>query len=73
MVGMTLVRHACSAIYVMVGQIRRVRGVVFCSRISPTVITRVVDSAKAVLNNVISDVFISSDHYKGGNMHDRYG
>ncbi len=47
------------------GQIRRVRGVVFCARITPTVITRVVDSAKSVLNNIITDVFINSDHYKG--------
>lgn len=47
------------------GKIRRVRGVVFCAKISPTVITRVIDSCKKVLSNVITDVFISSDHFKG--------
>lgn len=49
------------------GKIRRIRGVVFCAHISPTVITRVVDSVKSTLRNVISDVFINSDHVKGKN------
>lgn len=30
------------------GKVRRVRGVVYCSRISPTVITRVIDASKTV-------------------------
>jgi RNA 3'-terminal phosphate cyclase-like protein len=47
------------------GLTKRVRGVVFCTRISPTVITRVVDSARAVLNNLLPDVYIHADHYKG--------
>lgn len=47
------------------GLIKRVRGVVFCTRISPTIITRVVDSARGVLNNLLPDVYIHADHYKG--------
>ena len=46
------------------GLIKRVRGLVFCSRISPTVIARVVDSARGVLNNLLPDVYIHADHYK---------
>lgn len=47
------------------GLIKRVRGLVFCSRISPTIIARVVDSARGVLNNLLPDVYIHADHYKG--------
>lgn len=47
------------------GLIKRVRGIAFCSRISPTIITRVVDSARGVLNNFLPDVYIHTDHYKG--------
>ena len=47
------------------GLIKRVRGLVFCTRISPTVIVRVVDSARGVLNNLLPDVYIHADHYKG--------
>jgi RNA 3'-terminal phosphate cyclase len=47
------------------GLIKRVRGLVFCARISPTIIARVVDSARGVLNNLLPDVYIHADHYKG--------
>ena len=47
------------------GLIRRVRGVAFCSRASPTILARVVDSARGVLNNLLPDVHIHTDHYKG--------
>jgi RNA 3'-terminal phosphate cyclase-like protein len=47
------------------GKIRCVRGVVFCARTSPTIITRVIDSSKQLLQEVISDVYINADHYKG--------
>ena len=47
------------------GLIKRVRGVVFCTRISQTIITRVIDSARGVLNNLLPDVYIHADHYKG--------
>lgn len=47
------------------GLIKKIRGVAFCSRISPTIISRVVDSARGVLNNLLPDVYIHTDHYKG--------
>jgi RNA 3'-terminal phosphate cyclase-like protein len=46
------------------GLVKRIRGVVFCARISPTIITRVIDTARGVLNNFLPDVYIHSDHYK---------
>eukprot|EP01038_Epipyxis_sp_PR26KG_P012797 gene12797-17157_t len=47
------------------GLVKRVRGVAFCSKISPTIITRVIDSCRQVLNHLLPDVYIHSDHFKG--------
>ena len=47
------------------GLIKRVRGVTYASRVSPTILTRVVDSTRGVLNNLLPDVYIHTDHYKG--------
>lgn len=47
------------------GLIRRVRGVAYSARVSPTILTRVVDAARGVLNNLLPDVYIHTDHYKG--------
>ena len=47
------------------GLVKRIRGVAFCSKVSPNIVIRVVDSCRAVLNNVLPDVFINTDHYKG--------
>eukprot|EP01041_Mallomonas_annulata_P001907 gene1907-3688_t len=47
------------------GLIKRVRGIAYCSRISPTILTRVVDSTRNVLNNLLPDVYIHTDHYNG--------
>ena len=47
------------------GLISRIRGVAFCARVSPTIVTRVVDSARSVLNNLLPDVYIHTDHYRG--------
>jgi RNA 3'-terminal phosphate cyclase-like protein len=48
------------------GLVKRVRGIAFCTRISPTILTRVVESCRGVLNQYLPDVHISTDHYKGG-------
>jgi RNA 3'-terminal phosphate cyclase-like protein len=47
------------------GLIKRVRGVAYSSRVSPTILTRVVDAARGVLNNLLPDVYVHTDHYKG--------
>jgi RNA 3'-terminal phosphate cyclase-like protein len=47
------------------GLIKRIRGVAFCAKISPTILTRVVESARQVLNDYIPDVYIHTDHYRG--------
>lgn len=47
------------------GLIRRVRGTAYCSKISPTVLTRVIETSRGVLNKFLPDVYVHSDHYKG--------
>lgn len=47
------------------GLVKRVRGVAYCTHISPTIITRVIDSCREVLNGYLPDVYIHTDHYKG--------
>jgi RNA 3'-terminal phosphate cyclase-like protein len=49
------------------GFIKKVRGVAFCAKVSPTILTRVIDSARGVLNNFIPDVYINADHHSGVN------
>ena len=69
--GGGLVEFACSAVrqlravhLVHSGQVRRVRGVVFCAKISPTVISRVVEAVKEVLGYFISDIYINAENFK---------
>lgn len=47
------------------GLIARVRGVAFCAKVSPTIIARVIESARGVLNKFLPDVHITSDHVRG--------
>lgn len=37
----------------------------FTVRVAPTLANRIVDAARAVLNKVIPDVYIYTDHFKG--------
>ncbi len=47
------------------GLIKRVRGVGYCSKISPSILARLVDTTRSVLNQYLPDVYIHTDHYKG--------
>lgn len=47
------------------GLIKRVRGVAYCSKISPSILARLVDASRGVLNQYLPDVYIHTDHYKG--------
>ena len=47
------------------GQVRRVRGIAYCSRVSPQVCNRMRDSCKGMLHKYIKDVYIYTDYYKG--------
>jgi RNA 3'-terminal phosphate cyclase-like protein len=47
------------------GLIKRVRGLCCTAKCNPALANRVIDSARAVLNQLLPDVFIYSDHFKG--------
>ncbi|CAI5534648.1 unnamed protein product [Closterium sp. Naga37s-1] len=47
------------------GLVKRVRGVAFTARVAPQVANRMVDAARGVLNRLLPDVFIFTDHFSG--------
>jgi RNA 3'-terminal phosphate cyclase-like protein len=60
------VKAALKSVYLTnEGLVKRVRGVAYCTHISPTLLTRVIDSCREVLNQFLPDVRISTDHFKG--------
>ncbi|KAL4617368.1 RNA 3'-terminal phosphate cyclase-like protein [Arapaima gigas] len=49
------------------GKIKRIRGTAYSVRVSPQMANRLVDSARSILNKFIPDIYIYTDHMKGGN------
>ncbi|CAH4028201.1 unnamed protein product [Pieris brassicae] len=49
------------------GLVKRIRGVVYALRVSPTMANRVVDAAKGVMLNFLPDVYINTDQCRGSN------
>ncbi|KFM25014.1 RNA 3'-terminal phosphate cyclase-like protein [Auxenochlorella protothecoides] len=47
------------------GMVRRVRGVAHSMRVSPQAANRLVDGARGVMNKLLADVFIFTDHMSG--------
>lgn len=51
--------------FVEQGEIKRIRGMAYATRMSPQMANRVMESAKGVLNRYIPDIYIYTDVYKG--------
>ncbi|KAK0077565.1 hypothetical protein PV325_003740 [Microctonus aethiopoides] len=49
-----------------VGMIKRIRGLACSIRVSPAIANRIVESAKGVLLKFIPDIYIHTDHCRGG-------
>jgi RNA 3'-terminal phosphate cyclase-like protein len=49
------------------GLIKRVRGNAVCTKVSPQIANRVAEAARGVLNKLLPDVWIHTDHSSGGN------
>ncbi|CAO3638252.1 unnamed protein product [Cunninghamella echinulata] len=47
------------------GRIKKIRGIAYCTRVSPQTANRLVESARSLLNRYIPDIFIYTDVYKG--------
>jgi RNA 3'-terminal phosphate cyclase-like protein len=48
-----------------VGMVKWVRGVAYSTRVSPQMANRMVDSVRGILNRLIPDVYVFTDHYSG--------
>ncbi|CAH1400134.1 unnamed protein product [Nezara viridula] len=47
------------------GKIKKIRGIAFASKVSPSMANRFIEAAKGEMLKFIPDVFITSDHLKG--------
>ena len=47
------------------GMVKRVRGVAYSMRVAPAASNRMVDGARGVLNALLADVFVFTDHMPG--------
>ncbi|KAI9922741.1 hypothetical protein PsorP6_002176 [Peronosclerospora sorghi] len=47
------------------GFIKRIRGVAYCTRVSPQTSNRMVETSRGIFNKLLPDVYIYSVHYKG--------
>lgn len=47
------------------GMVKRVRGVAFSARVPPQTAARIVDGARGVLNPLLADVYVFTDHASG--------
>ncbi|XP_002974064.2 probable RNA 3'-terminal phosphate cyclase-like protein [Selaginella moellendorffii] len=54
-----------AATWVDEGMVKRIRGVSYSTRVSPHMANRMVDAARGVLNRLLPDVYIFTDHYTG--------
>lgn len=49
------------------GKIKRIRGVCAGARVNPSILNRIITSARGIFNDYLPDVYIYSDFHKGGN------
>lgn len=47
------------------GMVKRIRGVAYSTRVSPQMANRMVDASRGILNRLLPDVYIFTDHYSG--------
>jgi RNA 3'-terminal phosphate cyclase-like protein len=57
------------------GMVKRIRGIAYSTKVSPQASNRMVDGARGVLNALLADVFIFTDHMSGkeGGLSPGYG
>lgn len=61
-----IVQNGLTAVtWVDEGMVKRIRGVAYTAKISPQMSNRMVDAARGVLNQILPDVYIFTDHYSG--------
>ena len=55
------------------GMVKRVRGIAYSMRVAPAASNRMVDGARGVLNAMLADVFVFTDHMPGHEAGDSPG
>ncbi|GLJ45219.1 hypothetical protein SUGI_0951760 [Cryptomeria japonica] len=61
-----IVQNSLTAVtWVDEGMVKRIRGVAYSTRISPQMANRMVDASRAILNRLLPDVYVFTDHYSG--------
>ncbi|XP_065834537.1 RNA 3'-terminal phosphate cyclase-like protein [Oscarella lobularis] len=60
-----IVRQVRPIQFIDPGKIKRIRGTAFTMRMAPAIANRVVDAARGILNKLLPDVYIYTDHFKG--------
>eukprot|EP00252_Welwitschia_mirabilis_P025637 TRINITY_DN8102_c0_g1_i1.p1 TRINITY_DN8102_c0_g1~~TRINITY_DN8102_c0_g1_i1.p1 ORF type:complete len:380 (+),score=67.34 TRINITY_DN8102_c0_g1_i1:237-1376(+) len=61
-----IVQHSLNAVtWVDEGMVKRIRGVAYSTRVSPQMSNRMVDSCRGILNKLLADVYIFTDHFSG--------
>eukprot|EP01018_Ginkgo_biloba_P032082 Gb_01471 [translate_table: standard] len=61
-----IVQNSLSAVtWVDEGMVKRIRGVAYSTRLSPQMANRMVDASRGILNQLLPDVYIFTDHYSG--------
>lgn len=60
-----IVRQLKPAQFTDAGLVNRIRGIAYCTRISPLMANRMQESARSVLSRFIPDVYIYTDVFKG--------
>ncbi|KAI7844417.1 hypothetical protein COHA_002011 [Chlorella ohadii] len=65
LVRLPVVRHLPPISLTDEGMVKRIRGVAYSARVSPQASNRMVDGARGVLNELLADVYIFTDHMTG--------
>lgn len=61
-----IVQNSLTAVtWVDEGMVKRIRGVAYSTRVSPQMSNRMVDASRGILNRLLPDVYIFTDHYSG--------
>ncbi|KAH9329493.1 hypothetical protein KI387_001601 [Taxus chinensis] len=61
-----IVQNSLTAVtWVDEGMVKRIRGVAYSTRVSPQMVNRMVDASRGILNRLLPDVYIFTDHYTG--------
>jgi RNA 3'-terminal phosphate cyclase-like protein len=47
------------------GRVKRIRGIAYCTRVSPQMANRIMESSRSLLTRYIPDVYVYTDVYKG--------